>query len=257
MEICQVSLLVFSIFSISSDLRDKLPNVGFDAPDITPIKYDPLNVFYSIARLVFSEEGKNSARRKHIASGILTILSDEYQIDIPNNVDGRDVLKCLNSAPRIAFDGIQTLKDACFILMRYLHIDFRSESSLKKAYDDFFAKTADRIQRYKLSIDIQTFERCFKEKTGVVINTCTGVKGEEYTTVIAFGLLNGYLPHWDIIINCDPHFRKCEASKLLYVVCSRAKQNLFLFSEQGHCTNSGNPYTPTDEILALNFIYDS
>ena len=35
----------------------------------------------------------------------------------------------------------------------------------------------------------------------MVISTLHGVKGEEYTTVIAAGLLNGYLPHWDYIMN--------------------------------------------------------
>ncbi|RGY84898.1 hypothetical protein DXA17_19380, partial [Ruminococcus sp. AM58-7XD] len=36
--------------------------------------------------------------------------------------------------------------------------------------------------------------RMFKEKKGVVINTCHGVKGEEYECVIAFGLLYGKVP---------------------------------------------------------------
>lgn len=40
----------------------------------------------------------------------------------------------------------------------------------------------------------------------MVISTLHGVKGEEYTSVIAAGLLNGYLPHWgyirDPIKNC-------------------------------------------------------
>lgn len=35
----------------------------------------------------------------------------------------------------------------------------------------------------------------------MVISTLHGVKGEEYTSVIAAGLLNGYLPHWDYILS--------------------------------------------------------
>lgn len=52
-----------------------------------------------------------------------------------------------------------------------------------------------------IRIDVESFKQCFKEKEGVVINTFHGVKGEEYTTVIAFGLLYGYVPHWNIINN--------------------------------------------------------
>jgi len=46
---------------------------------------------------------------------------------------------------------------------------------------------------YEDNIDI--FRVFFKESMGVVINTCHGVKGEEYETVIAFGMLNGHIPN--------------------------------------------------------------
>lgn len=59
----------------------------------------------------------------------------------------------------------------------------------------------------------------------MVISTLHGVKGEEYTTVIAAGLLNGYLPHWDYIMNPTKKLcRRNETCKLLYVLCSRAKR---------------------------------
>ncbi|MFQ9893481.1 MAG: hypothetical protein ACLRWH_10020 [Emergencia sp.] len=59
----------------------------------------------------------------------------------------------------------------------------------------------------------------------MVISTLHGVKGEEYTSVIATGLLNGYLPHWDYILSpMKKSCRKNETYKLLYVLCSRAKR---------------------------------
>lgn len=63
----------------------------------------------------------------------------------------------------------------------------------------------------------------FPRKSGVVINSYHGVKGEEYTTVIAFGFLNGLIPNWDLIIN-KKDSRTIETQKLLYVVCSRSKK---------------------------------
>lgn len=67
----------------------------------------------------------------------------------------------------------------------------------------------------------------------MVINTFHGVKGEEYTTVIAFGILNGYIPHWNTIIKKSHDYRESETKKLLYVVCSRAKKNYISFLNRG------------------------
>lgn len=107
-----------------------------------------------------------------------------------------------------------------------------------------------------IRIDVESFKQCFKEKEGVVINTFHGVKGEEYTTVIAFGLLYGYVPHWNIINNKPLRYQTDETKKLLYVVCSRAKKNLYLFSEQGRTTKKGWELPPTKEIESVAYMYD-
>ena len=95
-------------------------------------------------------------------------------------------------------------------------------------------------------------EKCFEEKHGVVISTIHGVKGEEYNTVIAFGLLNGYIPHWNDIYGGD---RIRAAYKLLYVLGSRAKENLYLISETGRTTQKGALYTATDEVVNVEWDY--
>ena len=57
-------------------------------------------------------------------------------------------------------------------------------------------------------------------------DTGYGVKGAEFDTVIAFGLLEDYVPHFS-----DPN--KVEnAKRILYVIASRARKNLYLISEQ-------------------------
>ena len=95
------------------------------------------------------------------------------------------------------------------------------------------------------------------EKEGVVINTFYGVKGEEYNTVIAFGILNGYIPHWNTIKNTTQQYREAETKKLLYVVCSRAMKNLYLFSEQGRMIKNGSPLTLTNKIAILDYEYNN
>lgn len=114
-----------------------------------------------------------------------------------------------------------------------LGIDLNLESRLQKAYEDFILMVKDRVKNNHLSTDVDTFKQCFKEKEGVVINTFHGVKGEEYTTVIAFGILNGYIPHWNTIIKKSHDYRESETKKLLYVVCSRAKKNYISFLNRG------------------------
>lgn len=61
-----------------------------------------------------------------------------------------------------------------------------------------------------------------------------------------------YLPHWDYIMNPTKKLcRRNETCKLLYVLCSRAKKNLYLFSECGRTTKSGSEYSPTDELSLI------
>ena len=91
--------------------------------------------------------------------------------------------------------------------------------------------------------------------TGVVINTCVGVKGEEFETVISFGLLFGFVPHWNEIF--DKTADHVDASKkLMYVICSRAKTYLHLISERGRTTRRGDELTITPELESNVFDYD-
>ena len=134
-----------------------------------------------------------------------------------------------------------------------LNVQLQKEKELSKLIEAFFSKIASRVKKYSISTDYESVCKYFKRRKGVVINTIHGVKGEEYTTVIAFGLLNGYLPNWEYIIDSQKQLiRKNETCKMLYVLCSRAKKNLYLFSERGHkAKKSGSEYTATDELSLI------
>lgn len=54
-EICVVAPVWDLLYPFSKELQDRLPDVKFDAPDITPIKRDPLNLFYKLTRLLLTE----------------------------------------------------------------------------------------------------------------------------------------------------------------------------------------------------------
>ncbi len=252
-EICIIAPQWWLLFPLSKKMKELLPDVKFDAPDITPIKYDPMNVCYLISKLLFTESGQRIKLRKRVANEIIEILTEEYKIRLSEKIDPYKVLKVINSISPTDENGIIYLQEAITKFLIGIGIDLSIEANLKKAYEDFMARVKDRVKNNHLSIDIDVFKQCFKEKEGVVINTFHGVKGEEYTTVIAFGILNGYIPHWDTIINKSQDYRENETKKLLYVVCSRAKKNLYLFSEQGRVTQRGTPLTPTEEIVSIDY----
>lgn len=256
-EICIIAPQWWLLFPLSKKMKELLPDVKFDAPDITPIKYDPMNIFYLISKLLFTESGKRITSRKRVANEIIEILTEEYKIRLSEQIDSYRVLKVINSIYLTNENGIAYLQEAITKFLVGIGIELSIEASLYKAYEDFMERIKDRVKNNHLSTDIDVFRQCFKEKEGVVINTFHGVKGEEYTTVIAFGILKGYIPHWDIIINKPIDYQKNETNKLLYVVCSRAKKNLFLFSEQGRTTQKGAPLLSTDEILEIDYEYDS
>ena len=114
----------------------------------------------------------------------------------------------------------------------------------------------DRLNNpsYELTDDLETFIKMFKEREGVVISSCHGVKGEEYTTVIAFGLLRGRIPNWKV---CGTESEMNSSQKLLYVIASRAKKNLYLFSERGRTFGKKkSEYETTRELKRVNFKYD-
>lgn len=256
-EICIVAPQWYMIFDVANILKTEMPMMNFDAPDISAFKYDPLNPFYLLAKLLFTKSGKRVQIRKRIASEVLNILRNDYQIHINDSFDNYSLLKTINNCKCILDDGLEFYKESAYTILDTMNVDLDAEKRLQKIFQDFIDKCNDRIKRHKLSRDYNDFCKCFMEKSGIVINTIHGVKGEEYTTVIAFGLLNGMLPNWSYILQEDKKpLRESETKKLLYVLSSRAKENLFLFSEKGYFTRNGTEYTPTDELKSVCFDYD-
>lgn len=253
-EICVLAPQWQLLFNLSRELRLQLPDVLFDAPDISPIKYDPLNPLFLLAKLLFMSSGENVPIRKRIATEFISIIRDDLKIMVPDKIQNYDILSAANNCRTVNIDGIICLRTAIERVFSLLRIDVNKEKALSNLIKNYFEKIDSRVTQYKLPTDYVSISKYFRDKRGVVISTIHGVKGEEYTTVIAIGLLNGYLPHWDYIYQADKKpLRKTETLKLLYVLCSRAKQNIYLFSETGRKTKSGSEYTPTDELSLITY----
>lgn len=79
-EICVIAPQWFMLFDLSGKLRLLLPDISFDAPDISPIKYNPMNPLFLIAKLLFMPAGKNVKLRKRIAIEFISIIRDDFRI---------------------------------------------------------------------------------------------------------------------------------------------------------------------------------
>lgn len=167
------------------------------------------------------------------------------------------MLRIINSYKNSQEEGLIYFENCIKYVLVCLKINLEDEMELNNTFEAFIQKSKERIKRYKIENTNVAIKACFHERHGIVLSTIHGVKGEEYTTVIAFGLLNGYLPHWDYIYKSEKKVvRNVETKKILYVLGSRAKKNLYLFSERGRTTKKGYEYIMTDELRAVSFKYD-
>ena len=236
-----------------------LPDVDLDAPGLSPIHSQRENIWFKVARLFLTSPSPELARtRTRWAGEVLRELAETYSVHIPERLETpRKLLRFVNAATSNADDGLDYLRDVFSEFLSALDIDLSSVDVLKHAHEIFFEKSQsalDEIGNESLR-DVGSFRKLFRHPSGVVISTCHGVKGEEYETVISFGLLRGYVPHWSEIY--DPRqIADDRASKLLFVVCSRAKRRLHLIAESGRFTKKHVEYETTPLLAAINFDFD-
>jgi DNA helicase II / ATP-dependent DNA helicase PcrA len=259
-EICVVAPQWWHVRGIGRSLSHLLPDVDFDAPGLSPIHGQRENVWFKIARLMLSTPGGRASRtRSRWAAEILRDLRDSFDVVLPENLSTpRQLLRFVNSTQPEAEDGLDYLRLGFEALIDELGLDFASSARLASAHSTFFEQAEAALQEFADDAlrDAESFRKLFRHPAGVVINTCHGVKGEEYDTVIAFGLLRGYVPNWGEIIDQPPELGECRASRLLFVIGSRAKRQLHLIAESGRLTARGREYETTHELAAVEFDFD-
>lgn len=254
-EICVIAPQWAHIRTITRSLIKLLPDVRFDAPALTPFYGQQENFWLLIAKLALTEpSGRLVSTRNRWASEALEKLDREFGFAIDRS--SRDLLYIVNSFCTLEVVGTCYLSECFVYTMSKLGLDLAGR--LKDEYDVFFETASKNIEtnegQYENNVCV--FKNFFKESVGVVINTCHGVKGEEYNTVIAYGLLRGFIPHWNDIIDRPDRVGISSESKMLYVIASRAKKNLYLFSEGGRMTNSNRHYQASGIIQGYKYSYD-
>jgi superfamily I DNA/RNA helicase len=176
--------------------------------------------------------------------GIHTLLEVESRAKV--------LLRYVNSIRPDETDALTYLKKSFTEILPLLQLHMDEIPTLQQHWDSFFESATRRLDNpdFNYAKDTENFKRLFNHREGVVVNTCHGIKGDEFHTVIAFGLLYGYLPNW------NEEDKKEAAMRLLYVICSRSKVHLHLIAEKGRSTTNGNPYRTTDLLRELVYDYD-
>lgn len=258
-EICVLAPHWSHVREIARKLVSLLPDIDLDAPGLSPFHSQRENPWFKIARLFLSTPQPALYRtRLRWAGEVLRELRGTYGIAISEaHQKPRNLLRLINSIKPEITDGLPYLDAAFRELMKSIGFEVAANETLLSSRDLFFEKAELRITQIEgCPTDLSSFRKFFKHPSGVVISICHGIKGEEYDTVIAFGLLRGYVPNWDVIINGQAETAEDWASKLLYVVCSRAKRRLHLIAESGRLTRTRNPYETTNHLRDLRYDYD-
>jgi superfamily I DNA/RNA helicase len=252
-EICVLAPTWYLVIPMGRKLKTLLPELNFDAVGLSPLLKNKENLWFKIARLFLVEPSpKSFFTRKRWATELINELKDIGIIIFEESeYKSKKLLKLINSVASEEDDGLAHLEECFLKLFEELNIDTNRNDFLKLHWETFFEGAKNRLenQDFNFAKDIESFRKMFKHESGVVVNTCHGIKGEEFDTVIAFGLLHGKLPNWN-------ENTENAANKLLYVICSRAKRELHLISETGWATKYGKPYYPTTQLNNVDYEYN-
>lgn len=256
-DICVIAPQWAPIRSMTKKLITLLPQMKFNAPALSPFHGQQDNFWLIVSKLVLTESsGRLLSTRVRWANELLNNLIESHHQT--RDLTAGKLLKVINSFHSDTIVGTDYLKECFEFMLDELDIDLAHDLLLKEQFDLFFEKATTNIENNKGQYEntVVALKSFFKKSTGIVVNSCHGVKGEEYKTVIAFGLLKGFVPHWNDIINQPVQVGQNAESKMLYVIASRAKEKLFLFAEDGRRTQGGNPYETSTILNAYNYQYD-
>lgn len=234
----------------------RLPDLNFDGPGMAPFSRDIDNFWFKVARIALTEPSPYMyVRRLRWSAEILSEL-DSAGIDI-THITNKEFLKICNSFEIKETDGLVYLKLFFNLICQELKIEIVNFTLLDEHFISFFASSESRIQRLikegnPYIGEIENFRKVFRQRDGITVSTIHGTKGEEYDTMIGFGLLDGYVPHF------NDHNGIENSKKLLYVLASRARKNLHLISEKQrnvHWYHAPEGKLPTSHLVNYDFKY--
>ncbi len=253
-EICVLAPQWWLVIPMGRKLKKRLPNINFDAIGLSPLIKTQENIWVKASKLFLTEP---SPRMYFLRNRWAIELTNEFEVlGVPILEDyerkAKKLLKIINSTSSNNENGLEYLQERFQQMADSLGISISTNEHLQTQWDIFFDGSKAKMDNadFDYAKDTKSFKRLFNHNSGVVVNTCHGIKGEEFQTVVAFGLLTNYVPHWkedDLV---------AAGKKLLYVICSRAKSNLHLIAERGRTTRRGTTLGTTNLLANVRFRYD-
>ena len=244
----------YQLYDITTEIKKKFPTIKLDAPDIVPLKKDDDGIIFKISKLLLTTfDYYNLYRIKQLANEVKIQFYDEYGIQLNTSII--DFLNLVKQSQTTDSKGTDFLKNSLLAFFTSIKLKEQFETDIML----FVEGTKERVEKFKeqgLEDEKIYFEQSLRSKTGIVISTCHGVKGEEYAIVIAFAMLEGYIPHWNDIIN-HKQFARNRSRKLLFVVFSRAKEKLFIFAENDRKTKKKNFMFINEDLKRVKTLYDN
>lgn len=254
-EICVLAPWWILLASTTRKLVAMLPDQQFDGPGLVPFSNDLDNFWFKLSKILLTESSPRMlVRRMRWANDVINDLRD-FGVDTPR-LTQRLLLRECNAISIPETDGLTYLAQAFAALFERLGIVIDSFPPLVEHREAFFRSSKSRIDKLQKAgasyiNDVSFFEKVFRERTGITVSTIHGVKGAEFDVVIAFGLLHGMVPHF------NEAAADVAASKLLYVVGSRARKHLHLISETGRPQGRHGRYAATEVLAGCVFGYDA
>lgn len=253
-EICIIAPQWAPLASMTRKLVSSLPEYEFDGPGMVPFARDIENFWYKLSKIALTTASPNMYIRRLRWAGEVLKDMESFGIDI-SDYTRKSILRESNSISLTDTDGLIYLTRFFEVFFEHLGIDYNMYAPLVQHYNAFFESSQARIERLRKEGaefigDISTFRKVFKSRSGITISTIHGVKGSEFDVVISYALLEGMVPHFS-----DPKGDE-SASKLIYVIGSRARKNLHLISECERFNVRQDEYRPTQVLARCKFDYD-
>ncbi|MGO7400151.1 UvrD-helicase domain-containing protein [Rhizobium ruizarguesonis] len=253
-EVCIIAPWWTHLASAARQLMTAMPEYTFDGPGMAPFARDPDNFWFKLSRILLTTPSPSLfIKRRRWAGEVIDALRSAG-INVAGT-DQRELLMICNKVTCSEQDGLTYLRQAFSQVFDALAVDHTQNASLQEHHDAFFDSAQRRIARLvkegSVAIsNIAMFRKVFSERSGITVSSIHGVKGAEFDVVIAYGLLDGMVPHFTDADQDD------SARKLLYVICSRARKNLYLISETGRAKGRRGTYSPSPLLANRQFAYD-
>lgn len=254
-QVCVVAPQWAKLATMTRALIAALPEYEFNGPGSIPFARSPDNFWYKVSRIVLTKPHPALFVRRLRWAG--EVLRELINVGAPvDHLSRRDFLKLCNGIRLTELDGLTYLRLFFDALLEALGLSIDDYATIKDHHVAFFDASAARL---KLLVkeggeglsELSAFQKVFSERSGITVSSIHGVKGLEFDTVIAYCLLEDMVPHFS-----DPE-GQASATKLLYVIGSRARKHLHLISEQGRQNKYREPYLPTKRLETYAYGYDA